>query len=70
MLGRGRGRGGSVYSAPRVAKAVYEWLAHGEGGHGESPSWFRNQPGQEMTVRVDSKVVEDLEQGGTSADPA
>lgn len=49
----------------RVAKAVYEWLAHGEGGHGVSPPWFRNQPGQELTVRVDSKVVEDLEQGGT-----
>jgi type III restriction enzyme len=49
----------------RVAKAVYEWLAEGEGGHGEAPPWFRNRPGQEVTVRIDSRVVEDIEEGGT-----
>lgn len=49
----------------KVAKVVYEWLAEGEGGHGEAPPWFRNQPGQEVTVRIDSKVVEDIEEGGT-----
>nr|WP_298410482.1 DEAD/DEAH box helicase family protein [uncultured Halomonas sp.] len=49
----------------RVAKAVYDWLAEGEGGHGEAPSWFRNQPGEEVTVRIDSRVVEDIEEGGT-----
>lgn len=49
----------------RVAKAVYEWLAEGEGGHGEAPPWFRNQPGEEVTVRIDSRVVEDIEEGGT-----
>lgn len=49
----------------RVAKAVHAWLADGEGGYGEAPSWFRNQPGQEVTVRIDSRVVEDIEAGGT-----
>lgn len=49
----------------QVAKAVYEWLAEGEGGHGDAPPWFRNAPGQEVTVRIDSRVVEDIEEGGT-----
>ncbi|MEX2575429.1 MAG: DEAD/DEAH box helicase family protein [Halofilum sp. (in: g-proteobacteria)] len=49
----------------RVAKAVYEWLAEGEGGHGEAPPWFRNRPDQQVTVRIDSRVVEDIEEGGT-----
>jgi len=49
----------------RVAKAVYDWLANGEGGHGDAPPWFRNQPGEEVTVRIDSRVVEDIEEGGT-----
>ena len=48
-----------------VAKAVYEWLADGEGGHGEAPEWFRNKPGQEVTVRIDSKVMDDIAEGGT-----
>lgn len=49
----------------RVAKAVHEWLAEREGGHGVAPQWFRNHPGQEVTVRIDSRVVEDIEEGGT-----
>lgn len=49
----------------KVAAEVYDWLAYNEGGYGQSPEWFRNQPGNEVTVRVDSKVVEDLEEGGT-----
>ena len=48
-----------------VAREVYSWLANGEGGYGEAPPWFTNQPGQERTVRIDSKVVEDIEEGGT-----
>jgi type III restriction enzyme len=27
--------------------------------------WFKNHPGQEVTVRIDSKVIEDIEEGGT-----
>lgn len=49
----------------RVAKSVYEWLAEGKGGHGDAPEWFRNQPGEDVTVRIDSRVVEDIEEGGT-----
>jgi len=49
----------------RIAKAVYEWLAEGKGAHGEPPSWFRNSPGEEVTVRIDSRVIEDIEEGGT-----
>ncbi|HTN60244.1 MAG TPA: hydrolase [Devosia sp.] len=48
-----------------VAREVHAWLAKGEGGYGESPPWFRNAPGREVTVRVDSKVIEDIEAGGT-----
>ena len=48
-----------------VAKEVHSWLAHGNDSYGVSPRWFRNTPGQEVTVRIDSKVIEDIEEGGT-----
>lgn len=48
-----------------VAKEVHSWLANGNDSYGVSPPWFRNKPGQEVTVRIDSKVVEDIEEGGT-----
>lgn len=48
-----------------VAREVHSWLANGNDGYGVSPPWFRNTPGQEVTVRIDSKVVEDIEAGGT-----
>lgn len=48
-----------------VAKEVHAWLANGNDGYGVSPPWFRNTPGQEVTVRIDSKVIEDIEEGGT-----
>ncbi|HYN76280.1 MAG TPA: hydrolase, partial [Lamprocystis sp. (in: g-proteobacteria)] len=48
----------------QVAAAVYDWLADGQGA-AEAPPWFRNQRGQEVTVRIDSRVVEDMEAGGT-----
>ena len=48
----------------RVARAVYDWLANGKGA-AAAPPWFRNAPGQEVTVRIDSRVVEDMEAGGT-----
>jgi type III restriction enzyme len=46
-----------------LAKEVYEWLAEGNPEHGLAPEWFRNRPGQEVTVRVDSKVAEEIESG-------
>jgi len=48
-----------------VAREVHSWLANGNDSYGVSPPWFRNTPGQEVTVRIDSKVIEDIEAGGT-----
>ena len=48
-----------------VAREVHDWLANGNDGYGVSPPLFKNAPGQEVTVRVDSKVIEDIEEGGT-----
>jgi type III restriction enzyme len=48
-----------------VAREVHDWLANGNDGYGVSPPWFKNSPGQEVTVRIDSKVIEDIEEGGT-----
>lgn len=48
-----------------VAREVHSWLANGNDSYGVSPPWFRNSPGQEVTVRIDSKVIEDIEAGGT-----
>jgi type III restriction enzyme len=45
-----------------LAKKVHEWLL----GKGESPAMFPefwNEDGREYTVRIDSKVVEELESG-------
>jgi type III restriction enzyme len=49
----------------KIAAEVFNWLANDEGSHGTAPAFFRNEPGNEVTVRVDSKVVEDMEEGGT-----
>ena len=46
-----------------LAREVYAWLAEGASRYGEAPAWFRNRPGQEVTVRVDSKVSEEIESG-------
>lgn len=48
-----------------VAREVHSWLAVGNDSYGLSPAYFRNAPGQEVTVRIDSKVIEDIEAGGT-----
>jgi type III restriction enzyme len=48
-----------------VAREVSSWLANGNDSYGMSPPWFKNKPGQEVTVRIDSKVIEDIEEGGT-----
>lgn len=50
----------------KLAKAVYQWLAEGEGDYGQPPAMFRNTPAQEYTVRIDSKVAEDIDAGGSS----
>ncbi|MBV5308990.1 MAG: DEAD/DEAH box helicase family protein, partial [Chromatium okenii] len=48
-----------------IAKEMYQWLAHGNDNYGVAPPWFKNQPGQEVTVRIDSKVIDDIEAGGS-----
>jgi type III restriction enzyme len=48
-----------------LAKILYLWLANGEGGFGQGLPEFRNSVGQEVTVRIDSKVAEDLAGGGS-----
>ena len=51
-----------------VAREVHDWLANGNDGYGVSPPWFKNAPGQEVTVRIDSKVIGDIEEGGTKVE--
>ncbi len=48
-----------------VAREAHDWLANGNDGYGVSPPWFKNARGKEVTVRIDSKVIEDIEEGGT-----
>jgi type III restriction enzyme len=47
-----------------IAKAMYEWLAKGDTEYGAGVREFKNESGREMTVRIDSKVGEELEAGG------
>lgn len=49
-----------------IAKAMYAWLAEGDAQHGAGVPEFRNAPGREMTIRIDSKVGEDIAAGGTT----
>lgn len=53
-----------------LAKELFDWLANGASQHGEAPAQFRNAPGREWTVRVDSKVAEDIAEGGGKNDEA
>ncbi|WP_405243683.1 BPTD_3080 family restriction endonuclease [Lentisalinibacter salinarum] len=48
-----------------LAKAMYDWLAEGDEQYGAGVAEFRNSPGSEMTVRIDSKVGEDIAAGGS-----
>lgn len=47
-----------------LAKEVFEWVAKGNSQYGKAPQQFRNANGKEITVRIDSKVSEDIEAGG------
>ena len=49
-----------------IARAMYAWLAEGDAQYGAGVPEFRNAPGREMTIRIDSKVGEDIAAGGTS----
>jgi type III restriction enzyme len=49
-----------------IAKAMYAWLAEGDAQYGAGVPEFRNVPGREMTIRIDSKVGEDIAGGGST----
>ncbi|WP_206199328.1 hydrolase [Parasulfuritortus cantonensis] len=49
-----------------LAKEVHGWLAEGNDAYGAAPECFRNKPGQMVTVRIDSKVSEEIESGSGS----
>ncbi len=52
----------------RLAKVVYEWLT-GEGAGSAPPiEYFLNRDGREYTVRIDSKVVEEIASGFARSD--
>lgn len=53
-----------------LAKELHDWLANGNPAYGAAPEYFRNAPGREWTVRVDSKVAEDIAEGGGKNDEA
>jgi type III restriction enzyme len=48
-----------------IAKALYAWLAEGDPQYGNGVPEFRNEKGREWTVRIDSKVAEDISGGGS-----
>ena len=49
-----------------IAKAMLAWLAEGDAQFGGGVPEFRNAPGREMTIRIDSKVGEDIAAGGSN----
>ena len=53
-----------------LAKELHDWLANGASQYGAAPVQFLNAPGREWTVRVDSKVAEDIAEGGGKNDEA
>jgi len=46
-----------------LAKLIYEWLAEGKGSFGVGVPEFRNLDSKENTIRIDSKVAEDVASG-------
>ena len=55
----------------KIAKVIYEWLAEGQQSAGISPckiEGFRNQDGLVNTIRVDSKVVAEMDSGNAKSD--
>lgn len=53
-----------------LAKELYDWIANGNLAYGTAPPPFRNTVGQEVTIRVDSKIAEDIAEGGGKNDEA
>ena len=47
-----------VCSNVKIAKAIHEWIADND-----TLPWFRNEPGKEVTVRIDSSRMKDIDAG-------
>ena len=55
----------------RIAKVVHEWLAEGKSPPGIPPArieGFRNREGNTVTIRVDSRVVQETDTGEAKSD--
>ncbi|MGH2405814.1 MAG: BPTD_3080 family restriction endonuclease [bacterium] len=57
-----------VCKTTKLAKVIYEWIAEGKSETAPPIEEFRNRDGREYTVRVDSKVVEEMESGVAKSD--
>jgi type III restriction enzyme len=53
-----------------LAKELFDWLANGNLTYGTAPPPFRNALGREMTVRIDSRIAEEIAEGGGKNDEA
>ena len=49
-----------------IAKAMHAWLAEGDSQYGAGIPEFLNSASAEVTVRIDSKIGEDIAAGGSS----
>ncbi|WP_204140068.1 BPTD_3080 family restriction endonuclease [Halomicronema sp. CCY15110] len=57
----------------QIAKTIYEWLAEGKQPSNVSPNkieLFHNTPDRINTIRVDSKVSQEMEAGSSASDEA
>ncbi len=54
----------SSAATPRSPRSCYAWLAEGDAQYGAGVPEIPQRAGPEMTVRIDSKVGEDIAEGG------
>ncbi|MFH0812511.1 MAG: DEAD/DEAH box helicase family protein, partial [Pseudomonadota bacterium] len=52
----------------KLARVIYDWIAEGKSETAPPIEEFRNRNGEEYTVRIDSKVIEELETGAIKTD--
>ena len=52
----------------KLARVIYEWIVEGKSETASLIDEFLNRDGQEYTVRIDSKVIEELESGDIKTD--
>jgi type III restriction enzyme len=60
-----------VCKTTKLAKVIYDWLAEDEPPFGVPPArleGFRNGPGAQNTIRVDTRVVHETDTGGAKSD--